>query len=88
MLINIGLLDSIYVFEALQILPILVIAAWSAYLIIRKEKLTQKVKLGLWVLLAINVVCGSVVWSLSLYNYMHYEKPIYKAENQRYSAQH
>ena len=88
MLINIGLLNSLYVFEALQILPVLVIAAWGGYLIFRKEKLTHRIKLGLWILLAINVVCGGIVWSLSLYNYVHYEKPVYRAENRRYSDQH
>jgi hypothetical protein len=80
-MINTGLLNAIYIFEGLQALPLIVIAGWVGYILIGHKKFSQKIKLGLWALFTVDVLVAACVWSLALYNYVHYERPVYRQEN-------
>ena len=86
-MINIGLLDAMFIVEAMQALPLIVVAVWVGYLIIGRKQFSQKIKLWLWALFAFNVLIATCAWSLALYNYVHYERPVYRQENIRADSQ-
>jgi hypothetical protein len=87
MQINTGLLNVVYILEAFQALPLIAIAGWTGYLIIEHKRFSQKAKLWLWALFTFSIVVAVAAWSVAFYNYVHYERSIYRYDNSHFARQ-
>jgi len=86
-MIDIHLLDLEFFVQGIQLLPIIVAVAFVLYRLYRGEKITAKARLVIWSLFGVSVLAASVVYGMTVFDYVHNDRPIYQAEN-RHDGQH
>ncbi len=86
-MINIPLHDTAYIIQGLQLVPIVLIVMYVLYSLSKGRTITHKGKLIIWSMFGVSVLAASVVYGLTLYDYVHTDRSIYKAENSQRASQ-